>query len=359
MDEVEVVVIGAGVIGLAVARAYAAKGCEVLLVERHGRIGSEISSRNSEVIHSGIYYPQNSLKARMCVQGKALLYEYCAHYSIPHKRCGKIILATQKDQLSTLRSYQHKAKENGAGLLRWMDASEISEREPQVFGLAAVFSESTGIIDTHAYMMSLLGDIEANRGDLALNTCVSHWRKIDGGFEVDCEGFRLKSRLLINAAGLNAPNIANINRHIGKLECHYAKGHYYSLTGKSPFSALVYPVAESGGLGVHVTLDMAGQVRFGPDVCWVESEDYRFDEVNREAFIQAIRAYYPSLDVRRLQPDYTGIRPKLAPQGIETDFLIEGESQHGTPGLVNLAGIESPGLTSSLAIAQHVVDMCG
>jgi L-2-hydroxyglutarate oxidase LhgO len=207
-------------------------------------------------------------------------------------------------------------------------------------------------------MMSLLGEVEAYKGDLALNTSVSHWRRREDGFVVDCEGYRLRSRLLINAGGLNAPYIANMHRHSGKLECHYAKGHYYSLTGKSPFNSLVYPVAESGGLGVHVTLDMAGQARFGPDVCWVESEDYSFDEVNRESFIQAIQAYYPSLDTDRLQPDYTGIRPKLAPLGIERDFLVESEDQHGIPGLVNLAGIESPGLTSSLAIAQHVVNIC-
>ena len=358
MDEVEVVVVGAGVIGLAVARAYARAGREVLVLERHDNIGTEISSRNSEVIHSGIYYPRNSLKARMCVLGKALLYDYCNTYSVAHKRCGKLILATSREQFDVLRSYQVRADENGAGKLRWMDAQEIAEREPEVFCLAGVFSESTGIIDTHAFMTSLSGDIEAHGGTIALNTTLTAWRSLADGIQVDCGVFSLKARVLINACGLSAPTVANMCRNTPNMKSHYAKGHYYTLTGKSPFNSLVYPVAESGGLGVHVTLDMAGQVRFGPDVCWIESEDYSFDDLNRDAFVKAIRAYYPNLDLEKLQPGYTGIRPKLAAQGVERDFLIEGESEHGIPGLVNLAGIESPGLTSSLAIAQHVQAIC-
>jgi len=358
MDTVEIVVAGAGVIGLAVARAYAREGREVLLLERHSSIGTEISSRNSEVIHSGIYYPRNSLKAEMCVLGKALLYEYCDAYSVAHKRCGKLILATNESQFDTLRLYQKRAEENGAGELCWMDAREIANREPEVFCLAGVFSESTGIIDTHAYMMSLLGDFEAHSGSIALNTALTGWRREGGSIRVDCGDFALKTRVLINACGLNTPAVANMYRNTRQLETHYAKGHYYTLSGKSPFNSLVYPVAESGGLGVHVTLDMAGQARFGPDVCWIDSEDYGFEELNRDAFVKAIQAYYPKLELDNLQPGYTGIRPKLAGQGIEKDFLIEGESQHGVPGLVNLAGIESPGLTASLAIAQHVVAMC-
>ena len=358
MDQVEVVVVGAGVIGLAIAREYARVGREVLLLERHDSIGTEISSRNSEVIHSGIYYPYNSLKARMCVRGKALLYDYCKAYSVAHKRCGKLILATNEKQFDTLRSYQLRAEENGAGELRWMDAGEIAEREPEVFCMAGVYSESTGIIDTHAYMTSLLGEVEAHAGSIAFNTALTDWRRVGDGIQVDCGDFSLKARVLINACGLNAPAVANMSRNIQKIDSHYAKGHYYTLTGKSPFNSLVYPVAESGGLGVHVTLDMAGQARFGPDVCWIDSEDYSFDELNSAAFVKAIQAYYPNLDPVKLQPGYTGIRPKLAAQGIERDFLIEGESQHGVPGLVNLAGIESPGLTSSLAIAQHVLAVC-
>ncbi|MDE0658454.1 MAG: NAD(P)/FAD-dependent oxidoreductase [Gammaproteobacteria bacterium] len=355
-ERCEAVVIGAGVVGLAVGRQLAHAGREVLVLERHELIGSEISSRNSEVIHAGIYYPSGSVKARTCVRGKALLYEHCKTYNVPHERIGKIIVATTRAQLETLELYQRQALANGVGELPWMTRADIRALEPEVEATAGVYSESTGIIDSHAFMLSLLGDIEAAGGAIAYLTAVTDLAEIGAGVRLQCGDFVLDADMVVNAAGLAAPAMA---ARLGGVHAgYYAKGHYYTLSGKSPFRRLVYPVAEPGGLGVHVTLDLAGQARFGPDVVWQDDEDYGFDGANFGAFVEAIRRYYPALDETRLNPGYTGIRPKLAPPGEPpSDFVIEGPEDHGVAGLVNLLGIESPGLTSSLAIAEHVADV--
>ena len=353
-ERCDAVVIGAGAVGLAVARALAEAGREVLVLERHDAIGTETSSRNSEVIHAGLYYPTGSLKAATCVRGKALLYEYCARRHVPHRRIGKIVVAASKAQFGVLENYQRQARVNGAGELPWLSRSEVLALEPEVDALAGVYSESTGIIDSHAYMLSLMGDLEAAGGVVSFLTEATDLERWSGGARVCCGGFDLDADVVVNAAGLNAPAMAA--RLGGSHSAYYAKGHYYTLSGKSPFSRLVYPIAEAGGLGVHVTLDMAGQARFGPDVVWQEGENYAFDESGFERFVAAIRSYYPALDESRLHPGYTGIRPKLAPRGkTPSDFVIEGPAQTNVPGYVNLLGIESPGLTASLAIAERVL----
>ena len=352
-ETVDCVVIGAGVVGLATARALAFAGREVLVLERHGLIGSETSSRNSEVIHAGIYYPSGSLKARLCVRGKALLYAYCATHGVPHRRCGKLIVATSPEQSGILQGYQRQARMNGVGELHWLDEAGIEALEPAVDGHCAVFSPTTGIIDSHAYMVALQGDLEASGGVVALDTPVGALQ-VDNKdtVRVSTPGLDLLPRTVINAAGLSAPLLA---ANIGEApSAFYARGRYYTLSGRSPFSHLVYPVAEAGGLGVHVTLDLGGQARFGPDVAWIEDVDYEFDDGNRAAFVKAIRRYYPALDEDRLQPGYTGIRPKISGPGAPAaDFRIERPH----PGFINLLGIESPGLTASLAIAELVAAM--
>ncbi len=354
MDRVETAVIGAGVVGLAVAAELAQKGREVLVLEQHDTIGTETSSRNSEVIHAGIYYPQSSLKAQLCVRGKELLYRYCEDRRIPHRRCGKIIVACSDDQIPLVHSYIAKAAANGVNDLRWIDAKEIYELEPQVHALGGVVSPSTGIIDSHAYMLSLQGDIEACDGTIAFMTKVLSISSQSGGVVIKTSDFELGADWVINSAGLSAPELAVDTP--GSPRGYYAKGHYYSYSGNQPFSRLVYPVAEAGGLGVHVTLDLAGQIKFGPDVKWQDDLDYSFEDNNFHKFVDAIRAYYPELDETRLHPGYTGIRPKISAEGeAAADFMITGPNEHGLAGRINLLGIESPGLTSSLAIAERVV----
>ena len=355
-ERCEAVVIGAGVVGLAVARTLARAGREVLVLERHDVIGSETSSRNSEVVHAGIYYPTGSLKAALCVRGKKLLYAHCAAYNVPHKPLGKVIVATSEAQLDTLRSYQRQARINDVGELPWLNRDEVLALEPEVDSLAGVFSETTGIVDSHAFMLSLAGDLEAGGGIVAFLTEVTALERRGEGVRVRCGNFDLDAAVVVNAAGLDAPSMAA--RLGGRWRGYYAKGHYYALSGPSPFTHLVYPVAEAGGLGVHVTLDLAGQARFGPDVVWQEDDDYGFDGADFPRFVAAIRRYYPGLDEARLHPDYTGIRPKLSPAGTPaSDFVVEGPAQTGVPGFVNLLGIESPGLTASLAIAERVLDL--
>ncbi len=357
-ERIDAVVIGAGVVGLACARALACAGRDVLVLERHGQIGTETSSRNSEVIHAGIYYDTGSAKARLCVRGKALLYAHCDAYGVPFRRCGKIIVATNEDQFETLRGYQRRALANGVGELRWLSREEVAELEPAVRCVGAVMSDSTGIVDSHAFMESLVGDLEAHGGAIAFHSEVVSGASEGGRVRIDTHDAALDAALVVNAAGLGAPDLARKLAgapHPTLPRAFYAKGQYYTLAGRSPFRRLVYPVAEAGGLGVHVTLDLAGQARFGPDVVWIDAIDYRFDERNRARFVAAIRRYYPDLDDTRLQPGYTGIRPKISgPAEAAADFRISSPDEHGTDGLIHLFGIESPGLTASLAIAEEV-----
>ncbi len=344
-------------VGLAVARALARNGREVLVLERQNAFGTETSSRNSEVIHAGIYYPTGSLKARMCVRGKELLYEYCENYRVPCERIGKIIVATSARQFETLRDYQRKAKENGAGELPWLSQHDVEKLEPAVLCRAAVLSPSTGIIDSHSFMLSLLGDLEAHNGIISYLTEVSAINT-NSGITVRCDGFELAPQVLVNSTGLDAVALSPATGPEDR--GYFAKGHYYVLSGMSPFNRLVYPVAEEGGLGVHVTLDLAHQTRFGPDVVWTDGPDYTFETSNLDRFIDAIRRYYPDLDATRLHTGYTGIRPKLGPADAPTsDFVINGPERTGVSGYVDLLGIESPGLTASLAIAERVVELIG
>ncbi len=359
-EAVDCVVIGAGAVGLACARALARAGRDVIVLEQHGQIGTETSSRNSEVIHAGIYYEPGSAKARLCVRGKALLYDHCAAFGVPFKRCGKLIVATDASQFDTLRGYQRQAVANGVGELRWLTVDEVARLEPAVRCVGAVWSESTGIIDSHAYMESLLGDLQAHGGVVAFHSQARAGRSEGNRLIVETDDFSLDAALVVNAAGLSAPDLARtLATHPADSlpRAYYAKGHYYTLTGRSPFAHLVYPVAEAGGLGVHVTLDLAGQARFGPDVMWIDGVDYAFDDANRGRFVAAIRRYYPDLDDTRLQPGYTGIRPKISgPAQPGADFALLGPDAHGVAGLFHLLGIESPGLTASLALAELLVE---
>lgn len=356
-ESLDCVVIGAGVVGLACAARLAEAGRDVLVLEQHELIGSETSSRNSEVIHAGIYYPSGSEKARLCVDGKAMLYDYCERYAVPHARCGKVIVAVTEAQTNVLEGYRTQAEANGAGELRWLDQAELGELEPNVRGVSALLSPTTGIIDSHSFMLSLQGRLEASGGMIAFGTRVLGLSVHAGRPSVLLDGDRLECRLLINSAGLAAPGLAaGVDAQAPR--AYYARGHYFTYSGKPPFSRLVYPVAEPGGLGVHVTVDLAGQVKFGPDVEWCEGVDYEFDAGRKPAFAEAIRRYFPDLAMERLQPGYVGVRPKIsAPGAPAADFRLDGAAVHGVEGLVNLLGIESPGLTSSLAIAERVHDL--
>jgi L-2-hydroxyglutarate oxidase LhgO len=361
VEELDAVVIGAGVVGLAVARALAMSGREVVILEAEDAIGTHTSSRNSEVIHAGIYYPQGSLKARSCVEGKALLYEYCVAHAVPHRRSGKLIVAADDSQLLELEKIQQKAHANGVTDVVWMTRAQALALEPELACVAALYSPSTGIIDSHALMLAYLGDAEAHGAMLALRSSLHKAFVRNHGFELHVDGSDpIACSILVNCAGLRAPSVARkmegYRAELAPREL-YAKGNYYSLARRAPFSRLVYPIPEPGGLGVHVTLDLAGQARFGPDVEWVEriggKEDYAVDPRRAERFYAAIRRYWPGLPDGALLPGYSGIRPKTAGPGEPApDFQIQGPRQHGVPGLVHLFGIESPGLTASLALAK-------
>jgi L-2-hydroxyglutarate oxidase LhgO len=371
----DVVVVGAGVVGLAVARALALAGRDVTVVEAAAGIGTHASSRNSEVIHAGIYYPAGSLKARLCVAGKQALYAYAAARGIAHRRLGKLIVAAGAHEVSSLEGYRARAAANGVEDLVAVDSAELRQLEPAVEGQAALLSPSTGILDSHAFMLALKGDLEDAGGRVVLSCplvraragAAGPWLEVGGRGGggspggAGAGGDAVPCRLLVNAAGLFAQDVA---RQIEGLPAgtippqHFAKGHYFYLRGRSPFSRLVYPLPEPGGLGIHVTLDLAGRARFGPEVTWVDGPDYRFDEGLAPAFYQAIRRYYPALADGVLEPGYTGVRPKLGPAGAPAqDFVIQGPEAHGVPGVINLYGIESPGLTASLAIAEHVATL--
>ena len=357
MERLDAVVIGAGVVGLAVARALALAGREVVILESEDAIGTHTSSRSSEVIHAGIYYPKGSLKARSCVQGKELLYEYCVSHGVPHRRTGKLIVATNDSQLPELKSIQARAHANGVTDVVSMTRAQAVALEPELHCVAALYSPSTGIIDSHALMLAYLGDAEASGAMLALKSPLARCDVVADGFVLQES---IHARTLINSAGLRAPSVARAiqgypaDRAPGEF---YAKGNYYALNRRNPFSRLVYPVPEPGGLGVHVTLDLAGQARFGPDVEWVDRIGYDVDPRRADRFYAAIRSYWPGLPDASLSPGYSGIRPKIAgPKDPAPDFQIQGPRQHGVAGLVHLFGIESPGLTASLALAGMVLD---
>jgi L-2-hydroxyglutarate oxidase LhgO len=365
VERVDAVVVGTGVIGLAMAREIAARGLETIVLEAESGIGNGISSRNSEVIHAGLYDEPGSLKARLCVAGRPLLYAYCESRGVPHRRCGKLVVATSPAQVERLRAIARRAAENGVDGLRWIEASEARQLEPALHCLAALHSTVTGIIDSHALMLAYLGDLERAGGSLALQSPLLGATAVRGGFVLQVGGeapLEIEAGVLVNAAGLHAPALA---RRIAGLAAadvpspRFAKGNYYALAGRAPFSRLVYPVPEPGGLGVHLTLDLAGQARFGPDVEWLETAspediDYAVDARRSAGFYGAIRRYWPELKDGALAPAYSGVRPKLAGPGeAAADFMLQGPQDHGIAGLMNLYGIESPGLTASLAIAAE------
>jgi L-2-hydroxyglutarate oxidase LhgO len=360
MDKLDCVVVGAGVVGLAVARSLVLAGREVVVLEKESQVGMHSSSRNSEVIHAGLYYPEDSLKARLCMQGKAMLYAYSDTHHVTCKRIGKLIVASGPEDLPKLEAIARQARLNGIDDLRFLDEAEVQALEPAVACNGALLSPSTGIVDSHALMTALEGEIEAHGGAVVLNSEVSDLKATDRGLRFQSGGEVFQCRTLVNSAGLWAGEVlkqSRLNRSLEKTAPHirYAIGHYYTYPGKSPFNHLIYPVPGNAGLGTHATNDLGGSVRFGPDVRWVESIDYDFDDSHKGEFVEAIQRYYPALEQGRLSPGYTGIRPKLVGPGEPPmDFRIEGEGEHGVPGLVNLFGIESPGLTACLAIGDYV-----
>jgi L-2-hydroxyglutarate oxidase LhgO len=359
MDTVDVIVIGAGVVGLAVARAFALRGREVLVLEAHPQFGMETSSRNSEVIHAGIYYPRGSLKARLCVAGRDQLYTFCEDHGVEFRMCGKLLVATSQSQLRELEQIRSAAAGNGVEL-SVLTREEALRREPRLNCVGALYSPLTGIVDSHEYMLTLLGHVEEHGGSLVCESRVTSLEPRSGGVLVGINGEQpgLLARTVINSAGLGAPGVAQLVDGLAAPPVYCVKGNYFSLTGRSPFQHLVYPIPEHGGLGVHLTLDLAGRARFGPDVQWVDAADYDVDPRRAERFYSAIREYWPSLPDGALMPAYAGIRPRITgPREPLADFRIDGPRVHGVAGLVNLFGIESPGLTSSLAIADYVVDL--
>jgi L-2-hydroxyglutarate oxidase LhgO len=366
MEQVECVVIGAGVVGLALAQELAEAGREVALLEAEDRPGTGTSSRNSEVIHAGMHYPAGSLKAALCVAGNRALYGYCVRRQVAHRRCGKLIVATHAGQLEALARIQAQGEANGVPELDWLDRSQAAALEPRLTCLAALHSRSTGIVDSHGLMRALRQDAEAAGAMVALCSPVLGGAAADGAIELEVGGasaMRLRAAHVFNCAGLQAVAVATSVRGV-RLEAmprlHLAKGNYFTLAGPAPFSRLVYPVPEAAGLGVHLTLDLAGQARFGPDVEWVDRIDFGVDPARAEVFYGAIRRYWPELPDGSLQPAYAGIRPKLQGPGEPArDFLVQGPDQHGVAGLWNLLGIESPGLTACLALAALVTRRAG
>jgi L-2-hydroxyglutarate oxidase LhgO len=364
IDQVDCVVIGAGVVGLAVARALALQGREVMVLEAQDAIGTGTSSRNSEVVHAGIYYPAGSLKARLCVQGRELLYAYCEARGVPYRRCGKLIVATSEAQRTELQAIERKARTNGVDDLQWLERDAARALEPALECAAALLSPSTGIVDSHALMLALQGDLEHAGGMVAFNSPIAKAQCAQDAIVLQAQdGTLLQARTVVNAAGLWAPGLARAfegldARHVP--QAHYAKGNYFTLAGRAPFSRLIYPVPEAAGLGVHLTLDLGGQAKFGPDVQWVEGpDDLVVDPRRGDAFYAEVRRYWPALADGALAPGYAGIRPKIhGPGEPAADFVLQGEAVHGVRGLVNLFGIESPGLTSALALGEAVAALC-
>lgn len=364
VEQVETVVIGAGVIGLAIARSLALSGREVIVLERESAFGSITSARNSEVIHAGIYYDANSLKARLCVQGRKMLYDFCKDRGVGHKRCGKLIVACEDSENPTLADIAGKARRNGVDDLQELSAADARAMEPNLSATAALLSPSTGIVDSHGLMLALLGEAEANGAMLALNTPVERLAFAPAGFDVHTGGdepMTLRAKEVVNAAGLNANDLARTLDGLPEAMAPplwLAKGNYYQLSVKAPFERLIYPAPAPGGLGIHITLDLQGRARFGPDVEWVTEKDYSVDPARSDSFYAAIRRYWPELPDGSLTPDYAGIRPKLSQAGKHAaDFLFSSAADHGLSGYLGLYGIESPGLTSSLAIAEHAREL--
>jgi L-2-hydroxyglutarate oxidase LhgO len=368
IEAIDSVVIGGGVVGLAVARALARTGREVVVLEALKTIGSVTSARNSEVIHAGIYYPPGSLKARLCMQGRRALYDYCEARNIAHRRCGKLVVATQSSQLGVLEALLSQAAANGADDLELIGGHAVRALEPALTTVAALHSPSTGIVDSHGLMLALRGDAEAAGAMFAFRSPLESARISDNGLLLNVGGahpMRIRARQMINAAGLNAVDIASRTEGLEAEyvpTAHFCKGSYFSLAGRAPFSHLIYPVPKVDGLGLHLTLDLSGQARFGPDIEWLpdalESIDYSVDPARDQQFYAAIRQYWPALVDGALQPAYSGVRPKLhGPGHAAIDFVLSGPAEHGIPGLVNLFGIESPGLTAALAIGDLVRDV--
>jgi L-2-hydroxyglutarate oxidase LhgO len=361
VETVECIVVGAGVVGIAIARSLALAGREVIVLESEDSFGRGNSSRNSEVIHAGIYYPRDSLMARLCVEGKSRLYEFCRDFGVEHKSCGKLVVATNEDEAARLPSIAAHAAANGVGDITLLIQKQLLQMEPRLSAVAALHSPSTGIIDSHGFMQAMIGQAEDNGAVFA-------WRspfgaaKAGNALTVHVGGdqpMTLSCRWLINSAGLQAPAVARAMDGFppeAVPRAYFAKGNYFSLSGiRAPFSHLIYPVPVPGGLGTHLTLDLTGQARFGPDVEWIDSVDYSVDPGRAEGFYAAIRRYWPELPDNCLVPAYAGIRPKIVPPAVaKQDFQIIGPQTHGINGVVQVFGIESPGLTASLAIADHV-----
>ena len=364
MEEVDCVVAGAGVVGLAVARALALAGREVIVLDAAEGIGTETSSRNSEVVHAGIYYPAGSLMARFCVAGRRLLYPYCQEKGVPFRNCGKLIVATSEQEDAMLAGIKARAEANGVGGMRVLTRDEAVAMEPALRCTSALLSPATGIVDSHSFMLALQGDAENAGAVMVFHSPVAGGRVAGRVVEIDVGGadpMSLRCRLFVNSAGLHAPALA---RGLAGMPAdriptsYYAKGNYFSIAGRSPFSRLIYPVPVPGGLGVHLTIDLGGQARFGPDVEWIDTIEYTVDPRRADSFYDAVRRYWPGLKDGALQPGYAGIRPKIVPKGAPgQDFVVQGPQTHGIPGLINLFGIESPGLTASMAIADHVVEV--
>jgi L-2-hydroxyglutarate oxidase LhgO len=366
--DVETVVVGAGVVGLTIARALARQGHEVLVLERHERIGTETSARNSEVIHAGLYYPPGSLRAKLCVAGKAMLYDFCAETGVAHSPCGKLLVATQDVEIARLEAIAANAAKNGVDDLRRLSAAEARALEPEVACVAAYLSPSTGVIDSHALMLAIEGHLTAQGGAVVLNTDVTGLEHGDEGFRIETssagERSALTAKNLVLAAGFGGTELGRMlvyRQDYRVPRTHPAKGHYFALSGRAPFKHLVYPMPQGAWLGVHLTLDVTGRAKFGPDIEWKDEVTYDFEDPEGErriTFEHEIRRYWPGLPAGALQPDYVGVRPKIYRQGEPAaDFAIHGAREHGLPGLVALYGIESPGLTASLAIGDHVATL--
>ena len=363
MVDLECVVVGAGAVGLAIARALARSGREVLVLEAGDRIGAETSSRSSEVIHAGLYYPTGSLKHRLCVAGREALYRFCAKTGVPHRKLGKLVIASDEAQRPALAALAATAERNGVPILA-LDAAAVRKLEPALRAVAGILSPETGIVDSHALMLALQGEAEAHGAVTALRSPVLRGERSPHGFLLEVGGAepgRLSAGLVVNAAGLGAERLSRSIAGIPPASVpriHLARGVYFTLRSKPPFSRLIYPMPDAATLGVHLTLDLAGRARFGPDIEWIDRIDYSVDPSRAPLFEKAIRSYWPDLPQEALQPGYAGIRPKLqAPGEPPRDFLIQGPGEHGIPGYVALYGIESPGLTSSLAVGERVRDI--